>query len=391
MTMFRSRVTFFIVALGIFAAFQASASLEDVTYPVAELGNCASQDECFAYCGVAENYDACISFAEANELLEEEEIETYRTAEEALAQNGGPGGCTDQTSCESYCADVTHLEECLTFASENGLMSEEELGEAQQVLTALESGLSLPGGCSNQESCDAYCGDMAHMEECIAFASAAGMMSEEELVQAEAMLEILEAGGTPGGCTSQETCDAYCGDEANIEECLNFAVSAGMMTAEEAEQAREMGSKGKPEDFVGPGGCNSEESCRAYCEQEVNREECDSFFGDSGEAPEGNEYDDSEDSRDSFVGPGGCVGEEACMSYCSDAANQETCASFFGSQEDYEDEGFQVDGEPLLPDVEYEYEDEYDNQDESEYGGEGDSNEYKPDEGDYEDTYEYEY
>ncbi len=271
-------------------AVQASASLEDISYPIAELDNCDSQEACFAYCDEPDHFDACIAFADANDLLTDEDIQKYETAEEALAQNGGPGGCTDQAACEAYCSDVNHMEECLTFASENHLMSEEELAQATQVLTAIQGGATLPGGCTDQETCEAYCSDTDHMDE-----------------------------------------------------CLDFGVAAGMMTTEQAGQIKEQGTS--MEDFVGPGGCDSEEACSVYCMEEANREECEAFFGDMGEAPEGVEdgYDEGQEEYDeeyqsSFVGPGGCTGEEACMSFCLDPANQETCASFFGSSESSDSE-----------------------------------------------------
>lgn len=310
-------------SLGILFALQASASLEDITYPIAELGGCESQEACFSYCDDPANFDACMSFAQANDLLEDEDIERYETAQAALAATGGPGGCTTQADCETYCSDLTHLDECLSFAETHGLMSEEELQEAKQVQAALNAGYTLPGGCTDEASCESFCSDVSHMEECIAFGQAAGFITEEEAAQAEQFLSIMKSGSTPGGCQSGEECEAYCADEANTEECLNFAVESGFMTQEEADAVRGMGMQ-PPDGFVGPGGCTDEESCRAYCESEEHQEECQSFFGEMGSEYEG------EGGPEDFVGPGGCVGEEACRAYCSDTANQEICAAFFG-------------------------------------------------------------
>ncbi|MBI5794391.1 hypothetical protein HZA87_04930 [Candidatus Uhrbacteria bacterium] len=295
MTMTRPRLALLCAALGLLFAFQASASVEDVSFPIAELGNCASQDECFAYCDVAENYDACISYAQANDLLPEEDIQKYKDMQ-ASVENGGPGGCTDETSCESYCSDVEHLEECLTFASENGLMSEDELAEAQKVLTALQSGVSLPGGCTSEEACDAYCQELENMQECMDFATAAGLMSEQEAADAQKVLTIIQSGESPGGCVTKNECDAYCSDPTHMEECIDFAVETGFMTAEEAEKIKEEGSLGLKKD---------------------DGEDLD------------NEKDEFE-SQDSFTGPGGCTSEEECMSYCSDPTHMEECAAFGG-------------------------------------------------------------
>lgn len=326
------RYPFLLIVAGIFfTVSQANASLEDVTYPIAELGNCGNQEACFAYCDLSENYNACMAFAEAKKLIPTEEIQEYRQIQEAVAQ-GGPGGCTSEFECESYCGDLTHIDECLSFAQEHGLMSEEELAEAQQVQAALSAGYTLPGGCTDEVSCESYCSDATHMEECIAFGKAAGFITEEEAAEAEKFLTIVESGETPGGCQNQKECEAYCADGANAQQCLNFAVEAGFMTQEEADAALEMGLR-SPGDFVGPGGCTDEQSCRAYCEQENNQEECQAFFGDIPGKDEG------EGESEELVGPGGCVGEEACRAYCADSANQETCAAFFGEsqrEEEYE-------------------------------------------------------
>ncbi len=40
------------------------AVLSDITYPIAELGNCASQQECKAYCDISSNFSSCIAFAQ---------------------------------------------------------------------------------------------------------------------------------------------------------------------------------------------------------------------------------------------------------------------------------------------------------------------------------------
>lgn len=378
------RFSFFLIVAGIFfTVLQVNANLEVVTYPITELGNCESQEACFAYCNFSENYDACMAFAEAKELLSQEEIQEYREVQEVVAQGGGPGGCTSEFECESYCGDLTHIDECLSFAQEHGLMSEDELAEAQKVQAALDAGYTLPGGCTNEVSCESYCSDAAHMEECIAFGKAAGFMTEEEAVEAEKFLTIIESGGTPGDCQNQEECEAYCADGANADECLNFAVEAGFMTQEEADATNEM-NLSSPEDFLGPGGCTDEENCRAYCELEEHREECQAFFGDIPENDEGGEPEE-------FVGPGGCVGEEACRVYCSDSANQETCAAFFGDMQGSD----QWEGEPeeSLGDEYKEYDpgqpQEYPSEEyQPEYGGES-MPDYQYEGGQNYDIYEY--
>lgn len=48
---------------------------------------------------------------------------------------------------------------------------------------------------------------------------------------------IRKTGGeSPGGCCGKEACDAYCNDLSHMQECIDFAVKAGFMTQEEAEE-----------------------------------------------------------------------------------------------------------------------------------------------------------
>ncbi|MBI4438015.1 hypothetical protein HY631_03650 [Candidatus Uhrbacteria bacterium] len=330
MTITHKRLALFLAPVGLLLALAASASFDDVVYPVAELGNCESKDACFTYCGEPTNYDACMAYAQEYELLEEEEIAEYLDVQELVA-TGGPGGCTDQASCDAYCGDLNNMSECLSFARDNGLMDEGQLEEATKVLAALEAGYAPPGGCSDQTSCDAYCGDVSHAEECLSFAEAAGFMSEEEANEARTMMTIMASGEMPGGCQSKEACDAYCGDEANREECTAFALDNGLITQEELDRMVPEG------EFAGPGGCASPDACKMYCEQEANYEECSSFFGGETQGP-------PEEFDESFVGPGGCTTPEECMSYCSDPENGQACASFAG-EELLEPEGFEETGE----------------------------------------------
>ena len=185
-------LSFVILTPAVFISYAlvAEASLENVVFPVAELGNCGDEAECRKYCDNSGNITACLAVAEKYDLMSKEEL----TEAKKFAEIGsGPGGCTDKAVCESYCEDANHIDECVTFAEANGLMSAEELTEAKKVQAALRRGAKLPGGCTNKESCDNYCGDSNHMEECVTFAEAAGFIPAEELEDAKKMLQALKS------------------------------------------------------------------------------------------------------------------------------------------------------------------------------------------------------
>lgn len=247
--------------------------LDAVQFPISELGGCESKDACKAYCDDETNIQACISFAEKNGLMPKEEIEVARKFMAAGAR--GPGGCRGKESCEAYCNDTEHIDACVAFAEENGLMSGSELAEAKKVQAAIRSGIKPPP-CGGRQACDAYCENPDNMPACIEFAKAAGLMSEEEQANAEKMLQAIRSGAKPPACRGKEECDAYCAIDANFDECLAFAKAAGYMTDEEYDMAKK--TRGK-----GPGGCRGKEACDAFCSSSQENEElCMNFARENG-------------------------------------------------------------------------------------------------------------
>lgn len=295
-----------IVYLGIVSFSARGKSLSDVEYPIKELGSCEDKNACEAYCDKAENMEKCVNFAESNELLKEEDIKMARKMLEA-GDKGGPGGCKGKTECEAYCDDMGHLEECLSFAEQNGIMAKNEIEDGRKVLQAVKKGIKPPK-CKSKKSCDAYCSNPEHMEECITFGEAAGMIPENELEGARKMLNAIKKGVKPLPCGGKEACDVYCG--SHFEECINFSEAAGFMTGEEAAMARKTGGKG-------PGGCKKDE-CKTFCDNPDNMEECIKFSLENG-LMSGEEAEKAKKmlEKGRFTGPGGCKSKEECDAYCS--------------------------------------------------------------------------
>ncbi|MDP3784944.1 MAG: LamG-like jellyroll fold domain-containing protein [bacterium] len=246
-------------------------SAEDIRYPVPELGGCQSDTACRSYCDIVDNAKECFAFAKKYHLISDEEAK--KTADEFLNVKNGPGGCDSGKSCEDYCGTVEHLNECIAFAEKTGYYSPEELAEARKFQGLVKAGKQFPGGCKDRNTCEIYCSDSSHMEECLNFAEETGFMPPEEIAEARKFMGLMQKGESPGGCTSKEKCEKYCFEENHIDECVAFAEKAGVMTAEEAEMARKVGGKG-------PGGCRSKEQCEAYCQ--TNSEECFNFAKEKG-------------------------------------------------------------------------------------------------------------
>src|SRR3989338_1437495 len=196
--------------------------LNKITYPVADLGNCANQQECKAYCSVSDNYSKCAAFAKKIGLDIEIPLE-QRAILEAMQKGEGPGQCKDEASCRNYCEDIDHIEECISFVEKFNLASGDELKEIRKMADVKKAGVAFPG----------YCNNNTNVTECVNFAEKAGFMTKEDADM------VRKAGGKgPGNCGSREACDSYCKDETHIDECVDFAVRAGLISAEDAEMAK---------------------------------------------------------------------------------------------------------------------------------------------------------
>ncbi|MFH1192925.1 MAG: hypothetical protein V1656_01245 [Candidatus Jorgensenbacteria bacterium] len=266
----------FIVADGVSAqAPMVNPGAANIQYPVAELGNCGSEAACKTYCDDTARLSACLAFAEKNGLMSDGELKTAKQF--AKAGGKGPGGCTGKEDCNRYCDDVAHIDACISFAEQNGMISGKELDEAKKVQAAIAKGVKPPA-CGGKQACDQYCSEASHMEECIAFGQAAGFMSEQEIKDSQKMLAAVKKGAKPPACKGKAECDKYCNEEGHMEECIAFSEAAGFMKPEEAAMARKTGGKG-------PGGCMGKEVCDAFCNNPDNQQACFDFGKENGMIP----------------------------------------------------------------------------------------------------------
>lgn len=338
----------------------------DIQFPIKELGNCKSKEACKTFCDNSENSDACFAFAGQHNLMTSEEVDHAKKFKDGGMV--GPGGCKGQASCDQYCGNGDHMEECIAFAQKNGMMSSQQLEESKKVLTAIKNGVKPPA-CGGPKQCDAYCGSSEHMEECMNFSLAAGLMPDNQKEQMQKTLAAIKRGVKPPACRGPQECDTYCNNPEHMEECVNFAVESGMMPDDQKEQMQktlgalkqgikppacqpnrpdQSGQRGGPNDGQGfnpgsgengngpgrgQGGPNGQSnqsdnglpSCDQYCGEDSHVEECVKFSVAVGNMTE----DQAKISiKTRGKGPGGCVGREACDAFCGNPDNQETCFNF---------------------------------------------------------------
>ena len=210
------------------------------------------------------------------------------------------GNCASRSECEAYCNVPGNVVACLDFAEENDLLSTAEIAEARSIVQYIQAG-TTPGHCASQQQCDTYCDKSENLQECVDFAVMAEIISQDE-----ADMAIKTGGVGPGGCKREE-CQIYCEDESHFGECVDFAVANGLMDAKDAEMAKKTGGKG-------PAGCKKEE-CNTYCKEPAHQQECFQFAVENGIIP-----------AENVEMMTACMqGSESCMSYCN--ASDERFAS----------------------------------------------------------------
>ena len=324
------KISLYIVGLGIIISglvFNVSlaetgteANNVNIQYPIAELGSCKNKEACKVYCDKPVNVPSCVAFAEKNNLMNKSEIDNAKKFIDAGME--GPGGCTSKDSCETYCNDIAHIDECVSYAEKTGILPEQELLEAKQVQAAIAKGVTPPP-CKNKKECDTYCDNPGNMKVCIAFGEAAGFLKGKDLEDAKKMVSAIEKGAIPPPCKGKEACDVYCSQPDNMEACMTFAQAAGFMSPEEAkgsEQVLNALRKG-----VKMPACKGKEECDKYCAEEKHIEECITFSVAAGFMSE----DEAKMAkRTGGKGPGGCMGKKECDAFCKNPENQETCLNF---------------------------------------------------------------
>jgi hypothetical protein len=166
------------------SAFVHAANLTEITYPIKELGSCEDKDDCFVYCSDSQNFEACHDFGTNNGLVTESE--NTNRINTILESQKGPGECNSAVSCEVYCSDIQNIDECLSYAEKNEIISKKELNTAREIqssiletqdylitelIPSIEPGFNNgPGGCESTTECMAYCMDVANYNECQTFA-----------------------------------------------------------------------------------------------------------------------------------------------------------------------------------------------------------------------------
>jgi len=278
-------IFFAVIAFGAVAA-----NPFNIKFPIPELGNCGSLEECKAYCDDSSNADACLSFGEKQGLIKKNEAGQAKKFKNSLSKGDVPvAGCTDEDSCKKLCGLPENRDACFAWAKDHGFVDEGSNQDMQRpsdgsgginkekALQAIKAN-GGPGGCSSFDECGKFCSNPDNQKVCFEYAKKYNLMSAEEANRAERF--VSHPG--PGGCKGEE-CQAYCRDQNHRQECVKFAVENGFMTQAQADQQEKyMNLHQNLQNFGGPGGCKGEDECRKYCSDPTHVKECNEFAQKSG-------------------------------------------------------------------------------------------------------------
>lgn len=219
----------FIVMAGV-----VSAQTSNITFPIAQLGNCSSVADCKTYCDDPTHLDSCIAFAKEKGFYKETSLDSQK---EAILEDAKTTlGCDSLDSCKIFCQNSANASACSDFAKKHSLK-----GGNSQIDNVTLDKAKTELGCDNAASCMALCDQEENKAKCASFAKENGLRGGHET-------------NGPGGCTSESSCKTFCSNPNNFQVCSSFVKD-------------HEGSESGKRTFTGPGGCTSEDSCRAYCQK----------------------------------------------------------------------------------------------------------------------------
>lgn len=305
-----------------------------LTYPIPELGYCRDAKECSLYCQIPENKAPCWSYGKyklgtdvlgVSTMSEEEKRQMQQKAKQynVVFPITDLGGCTGPQECRDFCEQVANQQACMDFAKKKGFQKEVNDGTSlnrqkkDELLTKAQTEL----GCTSMETCSKIC-ETDH-SRCEAFARKHGVYQEPpssaSRYSKEEKMQLMEKAQSELGCASMESCKSTC--EKNPQVCMAFTKKHGFDNNETATNPSSGTSPNYGTKRFGKGGCDSEESCKKYCQE--NPDECPGFKGYT-KAIEGSGA--AETNKKNYVGPSGCRTEAECKNWCND--HPDKCPGF---------------------------------------------------------------
>lgn len=222
------------LAVPAFAQESSQSAVEryKITFPVAELGNCNSLDECKTFCSDVTNKDACIAFAKKKGFYSEQAAQAKQESLMAAAKT--ELGCDSADSCKAFCGEQQNWVACGEFAKKHGLGGGPKKPEGTPNPAIVEAAKQFLG-CDSLDSCKALCSLDANHQKCEEFSKMMRPQGPGGGPKTDATMS-----GKPDGCTSAE-CRAFC--DKNPQQCGQFRSGAAGSSVYSREKCHDLTQK----------------------------------------------------------------------------------------------------------------------------------------------------
>lgn len=181
-----------------------------ITFPIAELGNCNNIQTCKVYCDQRENHESCIAFAKSKGLYKETVNEKKANA---LALAKGELGCTSFQSCKAFCEQAENKAKCQSFAQKHALVTTHSAKD-EKLLEKAKQNLN----CSSAEECKVLCDKQENYTKCAALLQ--DQVTSDERAMFEKYKPLIKE---YLGCDSIVICMAFCINPLNTNKCQELA------------------------------------------------------------------------------------------------------------------------------------------------------------------------
>ncbi len=254
-------------------------------FPISQLGNCSNVGECAIFCDNPVNDGVCTLVGRYLGLLpgfvagEQRDLETEAAKYGITFPIAELGNCANFAACMNYCEIGENFDKCIAFAKKKGFHQEGPAGGVTFPIVEL-------GNCANFDECRTFCENPANFDTCRQFAEKRGMAhtKAEYHTQTGAKVGITFPIAELGNCGSSNECLAYCENPANLPNCQNFSYKKGFSVSPPTDYPPSTSfpsgdSPGPLATFTPTTGfpCQTEEECRKYCD--ANPAACGGYTG----------------------------------------------------------------------------------------------------------------
>jgi len=270
--LFFAFVAFFLLGF----LFQKTSFAKAPQYPISELGNCRDAQECFYYCEISRNVPTCWSYGKY--ILQKNVLGTTTTSPDEVAKEHGItfpvpelGNCASAQACMQFCNLTQNHQACTDFGQKHGLTQNKGNNQQpgvndQKILSDAKTQL----GCDNKDACMAFCNDPANQQKCQQFAQSEGLSTPQNNQQSHVSQTIITDAKQELGCDSPISCLNYCNSPDNFQKCQDFAQKHHFGTPQQTQESSQMQITPSQGNMQTPP-CTDQASCMKWCQNNPDK------------------------------------------------------------------------------------------------------------------------